>query len=115
MSSRYAKGARLERLARASLMRHGYRVIRSAGSKGAVDLAAFKQDDILLVQVKASRTLAPARKCRCHPHRPAQTCDLSCPARSPQAILGAHQERVGGSRGRLHDHFHHPGESRIGG
>ena len=62
MISNYAKGARLERLARASLERHGYRVIRSAGSKGAVDLAAFKQDDILLVQVKARRvTLADRR------------------------------------------------------
>ncbi len=68
MISNYTKGARLERLARASLERHGYRVIRSAGSKGAVDLAAFKQDDILLVQVKASRvTPADRRKLAAFP------------------------------------------------
>lgn len=53
--SRYAKGARLERLARHELERRGYAVIRSAGSKGAVDLVAFSPHRILLVQVKGGR------------------------------------------------------------
>lgn len=57
--SHYAIGARLERLARASLQRNGYRVIRSAGSKGAVDLAAFNTEHVLLIQVKADR-ITPA-------------------------------------------------------
>jgi Holliday junction resolvase-like predicted endonuclease len=57
--SQYAIGARLERLARASLQRNGYHVIRSAGSKGAVDLAAFNTEHILLIQVKADR-ITPA-------------------------------------------------------
>ncbi len=55
MTSNYAFGARLERLARASLQRNGYSVIRSAGSKGAVDLAAFNEEQVLLIQVKAER------------------------------------------------------------
>lgn len=57
--SHYAMGARLERLVRASLQRNGYRVIRSAGSKGAVDLAAFNTEHVLLIQVKADR-ITPA-------------------------------------------------------
>lgn len=35
--SNYARGARLERLARQALERDGYTVIRAAGSKGPVD------------------------------------------------------------------------------
>ncbi len=67
----YIKGARLERLARASLQRHGYRVIRSAGSKGAVDLAAFNREHVLLVQVKADRiTPADRRKLVAFPAPP---------------------------------------------
>lgn len=71
MTSNYARGARLERLARASLQRHGYTVIRSAGSKGAVDLAAFCPQRILLIQVKAERvTPADRRKLACFPAPP---------------------------------------------
>lgn len=71
MISNYAIGARLERLARASLERHGYRVIRSAGSKGAVDLAAFNHEHILLIQVKADRiTPADRRKLAAFPAPP---------------------------------------------
>jgi Holliday junction resolvase-like predicted endonuclease len=62
MTSHYARGARLERLARASLQRHGYRVIRSAGSKGPVDLAAFNHEHVLLVQVKAERVTPADRQ-----------------------------------------------------
>ena len=60
--SRYAKGARLERLARRELERLGYAVIRSAGSKGAVDLVAFSPRRILLVQVKGGRVTSADRQ-----------------------------------------------------
>lgn len=51
--SAYHKGARLERLARADLEAAGYLVIRSAGSKGPVDLAALNTRHLRLIQVKA--------------------------------------------------------------
>jgi len=48
----YAVGRRLEYLARDELRRQGYAVIRSAGSKGAIDLCAIRGDGIILIQVK---------------------------------------------------------------
>ena len=51
--SRYAKGRRLEWLARDALIAQGYTVIRSAGSKGPVDLVAIGPAEIRLIQVKA--------------------------------------------------------------
>lgn len=56
----YRAGARLERLARDVLVSWGYTVVRSAGSKGAVDLVAIGADDIRLVQVKSNQRDAPA-------------------------------------------------------
>ncbi len=50
--SRYAAGRRFEWKVRDQLQDQGYFVIRSAGSKGAVDLAAFKKSDWLFVQCK---------------------------------------------------------------
>ena len=49
----YAAGRRLEYIARDALRAQGYTVIRSAGSKGAVDLVAIGLDDVRLIQVKA--------------------------------------------------------------
>lgn len=53
--TRYASGRAVEYKARNELMREGYTVIRAAGSKGAIDLAAFDRKGLVLVQVKASR------------------------------------------------------------
>ena len=51
----YASGRAVEWKARDELTRAGYTVIRSAGSKGPVDLVAFDGKGVLLVQVKATR------------------------------------------------------------
>ena len=50
----YSNGRRLEYLARDDLRRQGYTVIRSAGSKGPIDLCAIRGDGVLLIQVKKS-------------------------------------------------------------
>lgn len=55
--SHYSDGRRDEYKARDDLQANGYSVIRSAGSKGAVDLIAVKPGEVLFVQVK--RTTAP--------------------------------------------------------
>ncbi len=60
--SRYAQGARLERIARAEIESLGYTVIRSAGSKGPVDLVGIGRGDIWLVQVKARGRVRPSDK-----------------------------------------------------
>ncbi len=52
-NANYRSGARLERLARAQLERAGYTVVRSAGSKGVVDLVAWNPTGVRLIQVKA--------------------------------------------------------------
>lgn len=58
--SNYTKGARLERCVRKELEAQGYIVIRSAGSKGVVDLVAFDARLIRLIQVKAHGAARPA-------------------------------------------------------
>lgn len=55
--SHYRAGRDLEHEVRHQLEGDGYSVIRSAGSKGAVDLIAIKVGQVLFVQVK--RTTAP--------------------------------------------------------
>lgn len=60
----YQAGARVEREVAEDLGRHGYDVIRSAASKGAADLVAVHDGEILFVQVKkndATRT-TPAER-----------------------------------------------------
>jgi len=57
MSTNYQRGTRLERLARDSLKRNGYTVVRSAGSKGKIDLAAWNGECVRLIQVKAKGAL----------------------------------------------------------
>lgn len=57
----YARGADFERKVQAHLESEGYVTVRSAGSKGAVDVVALKQGETLLVQVKRSNPrLSPA-------------------------------------------------------
>ncbi len=53
-NAHYTAGRRLEYLARDVLVSWGYVVIRSAGSKGAIDLCAIRSDAIILIQVKKS-------------------------------------------------------------
>lgn len=51
---KYIRGVRLERLVRDDLKEQGaFLVVRAAGSRGPVDLVAFFEDSVLLVQVKA--------------------------------------------------------------
>ena len=49
------KGARAERRARHLLEGRGYTVVRSAASKGPVDLVAWNGDGLKLVQVKSGQ------------------------------------------------------------
>ena len=61
--SNYTRGRRREHQARAILEAAGYTVIRSAGSKGAADLAAWNGDHLRLVQIKAgARGASPAER-----------------------------------------------------
>jgi Holliday junction resolvase len=50
--NKYAKGARLERRVIHELESKGWFCVRSAGSKGAVDIVAFKGEDRLFIQAK---------------------------------------------------------------
>lgn len=58
--SNYTRGRRREWIVRNDLRRRGYAVIRSAGSKGVIDLLAYKHDDVIAVQVKSSPSAARA-------------------------------------------------------
>lgn len=60
--SQYARGRRLEWDVRDHLIEHGYDVIRAASSKGPVDVAAFKQGEVLFVQAKTSGRISPAER-----------------------------------------------------
>ncbi|MCU0256969.1 MAG: hypothetical protein MUF60_09500 [Vicinamibacterales bacterium] len=63
--SNYQRGVRLERDVRHDLEANGYEVIRSAGSKSAIDLVAFKPGELLFVQCKAaSGAVSPDERCR---------------------------------------------------
>ena len=60
--TRYEGGAELERAAKKVLEDNGYYVIRSAGSKGIIDLSAFKVGETLLIQCKTDGYLTPAER-----------------------------------------------------
>lgn len=60
MTTGYRLGVALEYRVKALLERDGYYVVRSAASKGVVDLAAMKPRQLLLVQCKRSGALPPA-------------------------------------------------------
>lgn len=60
MVTKYAQGRQFEYRIRDFLQdTFGYYVIRSAGSKGLVDLVALKPHEILLVQAKRGGVLPP--------------------------------------------------------
>lgn len=52
----YKKGANRERQLMRVLEAEGYLVSRAAGSHGAADLIALKNGEILLIQVKATKS-----------------------------------------------------------
>lgn len=57
------QGARLERRVRAELEEIGYVTLRSAGSKGKVDVVAFGYDEVLVVQCKwTNPQISPAER-----------------------------------------------------
>jgi Holliday junction resolvase len=60
MPGHYAAGARTEHKVRDLLESEGYECVRTAGSKGALDLLAVKPGEVLMVQVKRSGVLSPA-------------------------------------------------------
>jgi len=49
--NQYRRGARVERILKKKLESEGYYVVRSAGSKGAVDLVAWNINHIIVIQV----------------------------------------------------------------
>jgi Holliday junction resolvase len=55
--SRYAQGRRYEYKTKDMLEEAGYSCTRSASSKGLWDVAAVRHDDVVLVQVKATKSL----------------------------------------------------------
>jgi Holliday junction resolvase len=57
----YARGRDREYQAQRKLESMGYTVIRSAGSKMPVDLAAFSTSEVLLVQVKSVSSGKPRK------------------------------------------------------
>lgn len=62
MTNHYAAGAAFERQVRHALEADGYDVIRSAGSKGKVDLVAIKPMFLAFIQCKTNGLCAPAER-----------------------------------------------------
>lgn len=58
----YEAGHRLELAVVTHLRAEGYDVLRTAGSKGAVDVVAFKPGQVLLIQAKTNGTCPPAER-----------------------------------------------------
>lgn len=58
----YGDGTRFENETRGFLGRAGYEVIRSAGSKGKIDLVAFRKGEILFVQCKLNGLCPPLER-----------------------------------------------------
>ncbi len=55
MVTKYQTGTRLEYIARDKLKSAGFIVVRSAGSKGPLDLVAWKEDDLRFIQCKRTQ------------------------------------------------------------
>lgn len=60
--TKYDAGRRFEWQIRDALIEDGYDVIRSAGSKGKVDLVAIKPGQLLFVQAKINGLCPPAER-----------------------------------------------------
>ena len=63
MGSRYRRGRDLENRTRKELERHNFTVVRSAGSKGTIDIVAWDRLWLRLIQVKTStRDVTPVER-----------------------------------------------------
>jgi Holliday junction resolvase len=62
VTNHYARGSDFERAIKAALEDDGYFVVRSAGSKGKVDLVAVKPGQLLFVQAKINGLCPPAER-----------------------------------------------------
>lgn len=60
--SKYSRGADFERTTIHALEAEGYSTIRSAGSKGKIDIAAFKTGEMLFIQCKINGLCSPAER-----------------------------------------------------
>lgn len=60
----YSDGRKLEYATQHELEANGYITLRTAGSKGAVDVIGFKQGEIVMVQCKLSGKLGPAERAK---------------------------------------------------
>ncbi len=60
--SKYRKGAYYERKVLHQLEKDGWYVVRSAGSKGALDLVAIKDGKVIGIQVKKMKQLSKAER-----------------------------------------------------
>lgn len=58
--TQYQNGTRFELRVKKQLEEDGYLVVRSAGSKGRVDLIAMKQGEHVGIQAKTSGQISPA-------------------------------------------------------
>lgn len=62
-NSNYINGRNAEYLAKALLLKQGYEVVRSAGSKSAIDLVAWNERETRFIQVKKGRgVIRPAEE-----------------------------------------------------
>ena len=59
---RYRQGSELELAVKRHLQDNGYYVVKSAGSKGVVDLVALKRGEVLVVQAKTDGYVPPAER-----------------------------------------------------
>ncbi len=62
MPSHYADGHRFELDIIAHLRSEGYQTIRAAGSKGKIDVLAFKTGQTLAIQAKRNGKIPPAER-----------------------------------------------------
>lgn len=62
MTNHYAAGVRVEHAVIHHLTDNGYECIRAAQSRGTADVAAFKQGQVLLINVKRTSMPPPAER-----------------------------------------------------
>lgn len=56
MNTNYQSGVRIERNIVIFLREHGYSVLRSAGSKGVIDVVAYNTKTVRFIQSKTTKT-----------------------------------------------------------
>ncbi len=55
MNQQYMTGYRAELRAKSFLEGEGYKVIRSSGSKGEIDLVAYNKENVRFIQIKKTK------------------------------------------------------------